>query len=109
MKYLVEYTVNNVECAMDIETEDLKAAKQVVAQWRVNKLKFRKDKIKIDKISPYKTAMLIWGQFAGQMFCEVFHYNPDDPKTLSLVETIWTSKKERAEERARVLGFTEFV
>lgn len=55
MKFLVEYTQNNVECSIDFEAADLQTCKKAVNQWRANKLKGgRKDKITIDSISEIK-------------------------------------------------------
>ena len=51
MKFLLEFTRNNVECSIEIEAADLETAKKAANQWRVEKLKFRKDTIKIDSIS----------------------------------------------------------
>ncbi len=50
MKFLVEYTINNVDCSMEVEAADLETAKQAVNQWRVTKLRHTNNTIKITKI-----------------------------------------------------------
>ena len=54
MKFQVEYTINNVDCLMEIEATDLETAKQTVNQWRVCKLRYTNNTIKKIKITPSK-------------------------------------------------------
>jgi hypothetical protein len=50
MKFFIEYTQNNADCLMEVEAADLNTCRIFANQWRVNKLKNRKDKIKITDI-----------------------------------------------------------
>ncbi len=52
MKFQVEYTINNVDCLIEVEAVDLETAKKAVNQWRVEKLRHTNNRIKITKISP---------------------------------------------------------
>lgn len=52
MKFLVEYTINNVDCSMEVEAADLETAKVAVNQWRVIKLRHTNNTVKITKITP---------------------------------------------------------
>ena len=54
MKFQVEYTINNVDCLMEVEAADLETAKQAVNQWRVRKLRYTNNTIKKIKITPSK-------------------------------------------------------
>ena len=51
MKFQVEYTINNVDCLMEVEAADLETAKKAVNQWRVRKLRYSNNTIKITKIT----------------------------------------------------------
>jgi hypothetical protein len=51
MKFCVEYLINTVECSMEIEAADLQTAKVAVNQWRVTKLRYTNNKIKIQSIT----------------------------------------------------------
>ena len=52
MKFQVEYTINNVDCLMEVEAADLETAKKAVNQWRVTKLRHSNNTIKGVKITP---------------------------------------------------------
>jgi len=52
MKFLVEYTHNNVDCTNGIEAENLAKARQIAKEWRATRLRFRNATIKITKITP---------------------------------------------------------
>lgn len=52
MKFIVEYTINNVDCQMEVEAADLETAKVAVNQWRVKKLRHTNNSVKITKIYP---------------------------------------------------------
>ena len=52
MKFQVEYTINNVDCLMEVEAADLETAKVAVNQWRVTKLRHTNNKIKVTAIYP---------------------------------------------------------
>ena len=54
MKFQVEYTLNNVDCLMEVEAADLETAKQTVNRWRVCKLSYTNNTIKKIKITPSK-------------------------------------------------------
>ena len=47
MQFEIEYTINNVDCSMNIEAADSEAAKKAVNQWRVIKMRHTNNRIKI--------------------------------------------------------------
>ena len=51
MKFTVEYTINNVDCIMEVETANMKTAKIAVNKWRVTKLRHTNNTIKVTKIT----------------------------------------------------------
>ena len=52
MKFRVEYTINNVDCVTECDAADLETAKKAVNQWRVKKLRYTNNKMKVTKIEP---------------------------------------------------------
>ena len=52
MKFIVEFTINNCDCMIEIEAADLETAKVAVNQWRVGKMRYSNNKVTITRISP---------------------------------------------------------
>jgi hypothetical protein len=52
MKFAVEYTINNVDCLLEVEAADLEAAKVAVNQWRVTKQRHSNNRVTVTNIYP---------------------------------------------------------
>ena len=52
MIYLVEFTINNVDALVEVEAADLETAKKAVNQWRVKRLRYTNNTIKVTAIYP---------------------------------------------------------